>query len=147
MRVGSRVKTSLSSTVQSTRRKRSRIGTRAERRGVRCVVNKQAATIRATSQRRERIAPFRLVERGKPMQLDDDEAGESWAEILARRGPEGRAVVDELQRAEQAVLATRAKVMAAMKEHRDYAQDFAALTAAMDEVSRMRQEVYRLARQ
>jgi hypothetical protein len=84
------------------------------------------------------------------MQVDDhedEEDGEAWADILARRSPEGRAVVDELHRAEQAVITIQNRIMAAIEANRDYAEDYEAFEAAFAEVDRMRREVYRLARQ
>lgn len=84
------------------------------------------------------------------MKIEDDEdsgGGEAWADILARRGPEGRAVVDELRRAEEAVLTIQNRVIAAIEGNRDYAEDYKAFEAAIAEVDRMRREVYRLARQ
>jgi hypothetical protein len=81
------------------------------------------------------------------MQFEDEGEGESWAGILARRGPAGRAVVDELNRAEQAVLVIQDRITAAILERRDYAEDFTAMAVAMTELDRLRSEVYRLARQ
>lgn len=62
---------------------------------------------------------------------DDEGGGEAWSDILARRSPEGRAVVDEPIRAEQAVLAIQARIMAAIEEERrDYSGDWEAFDAA-----------------
>lgn len=77
---------------------------------------------------------------------DDSEGGEAWSDILARRSPEGRAVVIELNRAEQAVLTIQARIMAALTERQDCQADFEAMKEAMAEVDRMRKEVYRMAR-
>ncbi|MEG3176172.1 hypothetical protein U1872_08030 [Sphingomonas sp. RB3P16] len=78
---------------------------------------------------------------------DFEEAGQSWAEILERRSPEGRAVVLRLNQAEQAFIEAQRRVMGAMTAHRDYAEKYAAFEAAFDEVGRMRKEVYRMAHQ
>lgn len=67
---------------------------------------------------------------------DDEENGEAWSDILARRSPEGRAVVGELIRAEQAVLAIQARIMVAIEERRDYSADWEAFEAALGEVAR-----------
>lgn len=77
----------------------------------------------------------------------DDEGGKAWAEILAHRGPEGRAIVDELRRAEREAIAIQSRVTAAIKRCEDWSDDYARLEVAMVEVDRMRREVYRLARQ
>lgn len=80
--------------------------------------------------------------------LDDgDDAGGAWADILARRSPEGAAVVAELHRAEAAVLEIQGRIQTAIGERRDYADDFAAFEAALVEVDRMREKIYRMARQ
>lgn len=78
---------------------------------------------------------------------DDDSGGEAWADILARRSPEGRAVVDALQRAEAAALAFQKLLMTALTEGRDGAEEYADFETATGEVDRMRREVYRMARQ
>lgn len=80
---------------------------------------------------------------------DDEEegSGEAWSDILAARSPEGRAVVDELRRAEQVVLSIQGRIMSAITDGRDWAEDFSAFEAAFAEVDRMRQKVYHLARQ
>lgn len=75
------------------------------------------------------------------------EGGEAWADILARRSPEGRAVVEQLNRAEEAALAIQQRVVHAITETRDVTNDFCAFEAALAEVERMRSEVYRMARQ
>ncbi|AXB80701.1 hypothetical protein [Novosphingobium sp. P6W] len=74
-------------------------------------------------------------------------SGEAWADILARRSPEGRAVADELHRAEEAALAIQERIIAAMREKQDFTDDFCAFEAAIAEVDRMRSEVYRMVRQ
>lgn len=78
---------------------------------------------------------------------DHYEGGEAWADILARRSPEGRAVVEQLDRAEEAALAIQERVTLAIIEKRDVTDDFCAFEAALAEVLRMRSEVYRIARQ
>lgn len=78
---------------------------------------------------------------------DSDAAGQAWADILARRSPEGAAIVAELLRAEAAVLEIQGRIQTAIGERRDYADDFVAFEAALVEVDRMREEVYRTARQ
>lgn len=75
------------------------------------------------------------------------EGGEAWADILARRSPEGRAVVEQLNRAEEAALAIQERVTLALIEKRDITYDFCAFEAALAEVLRMRSKVYRMARQ
>lgn len=75
------------------------------------------------------------------------EGGEAWVDILARRSPEGRAVVEQLNRAEEAALAIQQRVVLAITETRDVTNDFCAFEAALAEVERMRSEVYRMARQ
>ncbi len=76
----------------------------------------------------------------------DDEGGEAWADILARCSQGGR-VVDELHRAEEAVLTIQNRILAAIEAKRGYAKDYEAFEAALAEVDRMRRKVYRLARQ
>lgn len=78
---------------------------------------------------------------------DHEDAGKSWAEILERRSPEGRAVVLRLNQAEQACMEAQRRVTRAIEKHQDCADDFAAFEAAFAEVDRMRKEVYRMARQ
>lgn len=78
---------------------------------------------------------------------DHYEGGEAWAEILARRSPEGRAVVEQLDRAEEAALAIQQRVTLAIIEKRDVTDDFCAFEAALTEVLQMRSKVYRMARQ
>ena len=79
--------------------------------------------------------------------LSDDHQGESWADILARRSPEGRAIVDQLRSAEEAALCAQRLITDAMSEGRECAREFKAFEDALAEVDRMRREVYRMARQ
>lgn len=78
---------------------------------------------------------------------NDEDAGKSWAEILEKRSPEGRSVVLQLNQAELACVEVRDRLTLAMLAHRDCTADLAAMEDAMDEVSRLRKEVYRMARQ
>jgi hypothetical protein len=78
---------------------------------------------------------------------DQYEGGEAWADILARRSPEGRTVVERLNRAEEAALAIQERVALAIIEKRDVTDDLCAFDAALTEVERMRSEVYHMARQ
>lgn len=78
---------------------------------------------------------------------DDEGSGEAWSDILARRSPEGRAVVEELIRAEQTALAVQERIMAAMSERRECDQDVEAFQAALAEVDRLREKVYCMAHQ
>ncbi|AXB75875.1 hypothetical protein [Novosphingobium sp. P6W] len=75
----------------------------------------------------------------------DHGSGEAWADILARRSPEGRAVAEQLRQAEEAAFAIQQRIVAAITEKRDFAEDFKAFEAAIAEVDRMRSEVHRMA--
>lgn len=80
-------------------------------------------------------------------ETDNEYSGDSWSDILARRSPEGRAVVDELMRAEQTASAIRERIITAISDRRECDEDNDAFKAAMAEVNRMREKVYRMARQ
>lgn len=76
-----------------------------------------------------------------------DGSSEAWSDILAQRSPEGRAVVEELYRSEEAAIAIQERIITAVREKRDFTDDFSAFEAAITEVNRMRSEVYRMVRQ
>ncbi len=82
-----------------------------------------------------------------PFTLDDERTGERWANILARRSPEGRALADQLWKAEKDALRAQADVTALKEAGEDAEGAFAVFTEAMNEVQRMRKVVYRMARQ
>lgn len=80
-------------------------------------------------------------------ETDNEYSGESWSDILARRSPEGRAVVEELMLAEQAASAISDRIITAISERRGCDGENDAFKAAVAEVNRMREKVYRMARQ
>lgn len=80
-------------------------------------------------------------------ETDNEYSGESWSDILARRSPEGRAVVEELMRAELAASAIRDRIITAISERRGCDEENDAFKAAVAEVNRMREKIYRMARQ
>ena len=81
-----------------------------------------------------------------PAEDDDEDAGKSWAEILEKRSPEGAAVVRQLNQAELACVEARDRLTVMMLARQDCVAELAAMEDAMDEVSRLRKEVYRMAR-
>ena len=72
-------------------------------------------------------------------------SGEVCADILARRSPEGRPVAERLHRDEEAATAVRQRLVVAIAEKRDFADDFAAFEQALAKGDRLRSEAYRMA--
>jgi hypothetical protein len=78
---------------------------------------------------------------------EDDEAGQSWASILAARSVEGREVVAQLEQAEARFVRLQTSLTTKMSDKVATQAEYDDFEQALTEVHRMREIVYRMARQ